>query len=110
LFDFKRIQNRYDIRQFGGEIVIFWIGIVLGLAAPAGIDGDHTPLGLGIGERWRKGGEVFGRPCEPWQAHDRKSGRDSLTIFSDVQTQPIGRREKNALVVVFSDSWGKVAH
>jgi hypothetical protein len=51
-----------------------------------------------IGERRRKRGEICGRSCEPRQTNN-SSRRDGLTVFSNVQTQAIRRRDKNAPTV-----------
>ena len=42
--DAKLEQHADDVAELGHAIVVGMIGVVIGMAAAAGIDGDHMPL------------------------------------------------------------------
>jgi len=53
-------QHGHHVGQFHPRMVILRIGVVFGLAAPAGIDRDHAALGMAVGEHRCQDVEIGG--------------------------------------------------
>ena len=96
----ERGQNRRYVGELDREIVVVGIAVVVGLAAPARIDGDDATRQRHIVRQSRRQrGEIAHSARQSRQADDRNPGRSAAAVFLDAQAQPVLRGDKGAAAI-----------
>jgi hypothetical protein len=70
------------------------VGVVIGMPAAAGIDGDDVALLRAGGQRRRQFVEIGGGARQPRQADHRAAGRGACAVFANVEPQAVLRGDK----------------
>src|SRR4029077_7787227 len=82
----KTEEHADDVAELGHAIVVGMIGLVIGMAAAPGINGDHVPLRRTPLQSRSQFVEIGGRARQAREAYNRHAGTGAIAVCAHMES------------------------